>query len=346
VFYCQLPTTEGLVFERFSDAARRTVVLAQEQARLLRHDYIGTEHLLLGLLDEDNTAARILREMEVPPAEVRQRVIEVVGKGRKRARGHIPLTPRAKRSLELAAEQSRGAGHEQVGPEHLLHGMLAQADGVGVAILESLGVDRDLLRQRLSTAGGPADRPEGGDRVPDATLRAEAALGAAGAEPSSSRPDPALRIESYVARPEVVSSLLRDLPEWFGIDEAIEEYVARSAQLPTYTAVLDGEPVGVLVLEHHSDRVAELYVVAAARRLHRRGIGRALVDAAERDLTRAGTTYVQVKTLGASHPSPEYAATRRFYEALGYQGLEEYPAGTLWPGNPCLVMVKHLGCSA
>jgi GNAT superfamily N-acetyltransferase len=273
-------------------------------------------------------------------------VVEVVGKGRRQPRGHIPFTPRAKRSLELAAEQSRGAGHEQVGPEHLLLGLLAQADGVGVTILESLGVDLVLLRQRLGASHGPADRPEGGDRVPHAVLRVEASLTAAGAEPPSSRPDPALRIEREVPRPEVVVALLRELPEWFGIDEAIEEYVTRSAQLPSYTAVLDGEPVGVLVLEQHSDRVAELYVLATARRLHRRGIGRALVAAAERDLARGGTTYVQVKTLGASHPSPEYAATRRFYEALGYQGPEEYPADTLWPGNPCLVMVKHLGCSA
>jgi GNAT superfamily N-acetyltransferase len=179
--------------------------------------------------------------------------------------------------------------------------MLAQADGVGVTILESLGVDLVLLRQRLGATGGPAVRLEGGDQGPEATLAAF------GADRSSSGPDPALRIESGVARPEVVGSLLRELPEWFGIDEAIEEYVTRSAQLPTYTAVLDGEPVGVLVLEHYSDRVTELYVLATARRLHRRGIGRALVAAAERDLARAGTTYVQVKTLGASHPSPEYA---------------------------------------
>jgi GNAT superfamily N-acetyltransferase len=247
--------------------------------------------------------------------------------------------------LEIAAEQSRLAGHEQVGPEHLLQAMLAQADGVGVTVLESLGVDLVLLRQRLGATGGPAVRPEGADRAPHTVLRVEATLTAAGAE-SSSGPDPAVRIESGVPRPEVVDALLRELPEWFGIDEAIEEYVTRSAQLPTYTAVLDGDPVGVLVLEPHSDRVAELYVLATVRRLHRRGIGRALVEAAERDLARAGTTYVQVKTLGTSHPSPEYAATRRFYEALGYQGLEEYPADTLWPGNPCLVMVKHLGCSA
>jgi ATP-dependent Clp protease ATP-binding subunit ClpC len=104
--------------------------------------------------------------MEVHPAEVRQRVIEVVGLGRRQPRGHIPFTPRAKRSLELAAEQSRLAGHEQVGPEHLLQAMLAQADGVGVTVLESLGVDLVLLRQRLGATGGPAVRPEGGDRAP------------------------------------------------------------------------------------------------------------------------------------------------------------------------------------
>jgi hypothetical protein len=141
--------------------------------------------------------------------------------------------------------------------------MLVQADGVGVSILESLGVDLILLRQRLSAASGPPTAwSAGGGRVPDAALRAEARLAAAGAEPSSSRSDPALRIEREVARPEMVDSLLRELPEWFGIDEAIEEY----------------------------------------------------------------------------------AATRSFYEALGDQGLEEYPAGTIWPGDPCLVMGKHLGC--
>lgn len=149
-----------MVFERFSDAGRRTVVLAQEQARQLRHDEIGTEHLLLGLLDQDTTAARILGEMQVGPAEVRERVVEVVGKGRKRRRGQLPFTERAKRSLEIAAGEPRRAGRGRVGPEQVLQGMLAQAEGVGVVILEDLGVDLVLLRQRLSAAGElPADRP-------------------------------------------------------------------------------------------------------------------------------------------------------------------------------------------
>lgn len=155
-----------------------------------------------------------------------------------------------------------------------------------------------------------------------------------------------MRIEGTDPRPEVVEDLLRGLPEWFGIEEAVTDYVTRSAALPTYTASLDGGPVGVLVLEQHSDAVAEMYVLAVDRSAHRRGIGRALVAAAEADLARAGTAYLQVKTLGPSHPSPEYAATRDFYTALGYHGLEELPADTLWPGNPCLLLVKHLRCGA
>jgi ribosomal protein S18 acetylase RimI-like enzyme len=171
--------------------------------------------------------------------------------------------------------------------------------------------------------------------------------GSAAADDRSGRlvTGPDMRIERDVPRPDVVGSLLRDLPEWFGIEEAILEYVTRSAELPAYVAILEGVPVGVLVVEHHDDRSAEMYVLAVSRQVHRQGVGRALVEAAERDLARAGTAYLQAKTLGASHPAGEYAATRAFYAALGYQALEEFPADTLWPGNPCLVMVKHLECT-
>ncbi|MCC5948437.1 MAG: GNAT family N-acetyltransferase [Nitriliruptoraceae bacterium] len=154
-----------------------------------------------------------------------------------------------------------------------------------------------------------------------------------------------MQIEVDDARPAEVEALLRALPEWFGIDEAITDYVRRSATLPTYTARMHGAPVGVLVLERHNDRVAEMFLLVVHPDRHRRGIGRTLVAVAERDLLAAGTAFVQVKTLGASHPSPEYAATRAFYEALGYQGIEEFAADELWPGNPCLVMVKHLACA-
>lgn len=154
-----------------------------------------------------------------------------------------------------------------------------------------------------------------------------------------------LEITGVEPRPDLVERLLAELPEWFGIEEAVRVYVQRSTALPTYTAWLEGTPVGALVVEQHGPSTAEMDVLAVERRLHRHGVGRALVEHAENDLRRSGTSYLQVKTLGASDPSPEYAATRRFYEALGYCGVEEFAPGTVWPGDPCLLMVKHLGCS-
>lgn len=144
--------------------------------------------------------------------------------------------------------------------------------------------------------------------------------------------------------PGIVDTLLRELPEWFGIEEAIVEYVDRSGELPAYVASLGDDPVGVLVIEQHNPAAAEMYVLAVRRRSHRRGVGRALVEAAERDLRADGSQFLQVKTLGEGRPSPEYDDTRRFYEALGYRPLEEFPTDSLWPGNPCLLMVKHLSC--
>lgn len=144
--------------------------------------------------------------------------------------------------------------------------------------------------------------------------------------------------------PDDVGRLLRDLPEWFGIEEAVDGYVAAAQRLPTHVARDDdGVTVGVCLVEHHGDHTSEIHLLAVQRDHHRRGIGRALMAAVEEDLAADGREFVQVKTLGPSDPSPEYAATRRFYASLGYRHLEEFPADSLWPGNPCLVMVRHLG---
>lgn len=140
--------------------------------------------------------------------------------------------------------------------------------------------------------------------------------------------------------PEAVRALLRGLPEWFGIEEATEHYIEEARKLPTYAAAASGDVVGACLTKQHAERAAEIYLLAVERGRHRQGIGRALMEAAEADLADQGVEFLQVKTLGASHPSEEYAATRRFYEALGYQWLEE--TEDLWPGNPCLIMVKHL----
>ena len=140
--------------------------------------------------------------------------------------------------------------------------------------------------------------------------------------------------------PATVERLLRGLPEWFGIESSIAEYVEAAGRLPGLVAYEGDEPVGVLVLERHFPTAAEIHLMAVERSRHRRGVGRALVEAAERDARADGVTVMSVKTLGPSHPDPGYADTRRFYAALGYQPVEELP--DLWPGNPCLLMVHPL----
>ena len=121
--------------------------------------------------------------------------------------------------------------------------------------------------------------------------------------------------------PQAVETLLRSLPDWFGIDRAIVGYVDDARRLPTYLAVQDGAVVGALLLSRHFPVAAEVHLMAVEPSRHRRGIGRALLEAAEADLRAGGTRWLQVKTLGPSRPSAAYAATRAFYEACGFEPL-------------------------
>lgn len=133
---------------------------------------------------------------------------------------------------------------------------------------------------------------------------------------------------------------MRALPDWFGIESAVLDYVERSKSLPTYTAVVDGRVVGICLVKHHTKNASEIDLIIVEPTLHRRGIGAALLTAVEDDLIADGIEFLQAKTLGPSDPSPEYAATRHFYEALGFRALEEIEG--LWPGNPCLILIKYL----
>lgn len=153
---------------------------------------------------------------------------------------------------------------------------------------------------------------------------------------------PRWRVTTGEPAPASVDRLLRSLPEWFGIESAIQHYVESAHHLPTYLAwpAQGDEPVGVLLVTRHFPAAAEIHLMAVERELHRRGVGRALVSALETDLRADGAALLQVKTLGASHTDPGYELTRRFYQALGFLPLEENLA--LWPGNPCLIMVKAL----
>jgi len=139
------------MFERFTNQARRVVVLAQEEARMLDHNYIGTEHLLLGLLHEGRgSAARALQAMDVTLQAVRDQVIEIIGRGQAQQSGHIPFTPRAKKSLELSLREALQLGDGYIGTGHLLLGLFHQGDNVAVKILGSLGADLKDLRVRVT----------------------------------------------------------------------------------------------------------------------------------------------------------------------------------------------------
>ena len=138
------------MFERFTDRARRVIFLAQEEARMLNHDYIGTEHILLGLIHEgEGVAAKALESLGISLDAVRQQVEEIIGQGQQAPSGHIPFTPRAKKVLELAHREARALGHAYVGTEHILLGLIREGDGVAAQVLVKLGADLNRVRQQV-----------------------------------------------------------------------------------------------------------------------------------------------------------------------------------------------------
>ncbi|HLJ07928.1 MAG TPA: Clp protease N-terminal domain-containing protein, partial [Acidimicrobiia bacterium] len=138
------------MFERFTDRARRVVVLAQEEARLLNHNYIGTEHILLGLMHEgEGVAAKALESLGISLEAVRQQVEEIIGQGQQAPSGHIPFTPRAKKVLELSLREALQLGHNYIGTEHILLGLIREGDGVAAQVLVKLGADLNRVRQQV-----------------------------------------------------------------------------------------------------------------------------------------------------------------------------------------------------
>ena len=156
------------MFERFTDRARRVVVLAQEEARMLNHNYIGTEHILLGLIHEgEGVAAKALESLSISLGAVREQVQEIIGQGQQAPSGHIPFTPRAKKVLELSLREALQLGHNYIGTEHILLGLIREGEGVAAQVLVKLGADLNRVRQQViqllsgyqgkepATAGGP-----------------------------------------------------------------------------------------------------------------------------------------------------------------------------------------------
>jgi GNAT superfamily N-acetyltransferase len=156
-----------------------------------------------------------------------------------------------------------------------------------------------------------------------------------------------LQGEDYVIRGPllgqagVCAPILRALPQWFGIEQATLQYIQDIETLPTLTAWVGERAVGFVSFRQHNDYSAEVHVMGVLPEMHRRGIGRALLDRAEQILRQRGIEYLQVKTLSPSHPDEGYARTRAFYQAWGFRPLEEFP--DLWgEDNPCLLLVKGI----
>jgi ATP-dependent Clp protease ATP-binding subunit ClpC len=176
----------GETFERFTDRARRVLVLAQEEARLLNHSFIGTEHILLGLIAEgEGLAAQALAQLEVSRDEVRERIEETIGLSGSPSTGSPPFTPRAKKVMELSLREALQLGHNYIGTEHLLLGIVREGEGVAAQVLISLGADLPTVRQQVmlmlqgyhgfmerqrKTSGVANPRTSTGDPRPTASL--------------------------------------------------------------------------------------------------------------------------------------------------------------------------------
>src|SRR5881296_621538 len=162
------------MFERFTDRARRVVVLAQEEARMLNHNYIGTEHILLGLIHEgEGVAAKALESLGISLDAVRQQVEEIIGQGQQAPSGHIPFTPRAKKVLELSLREALQLGHNYIGTEHILLGLIREGEGVAAQVLQKLGADLNRARQQvIQLLQGYAGKGEGqpGEQSPQGSM--------------------------------------------------------------------------------------------------------------------------------------------------------------------------------
>ncbi|HEY1106411.1 MAG TPA: Clp protease N-terminal domain-containing protein, partial [Agromyces sp.] len=138
------------MFERFTDRARRVVVLAQEEAKMLNHNYIGTEHILLGLIHEgEGVAAKALESLGISLDAVREQVQDIIGQGQQQPTGHIPFTPRANKLLELSLREALQLGHNYIGTEHILLGLIREGEGVAAQVLVKLGADLNRVRQQV-----------------------------------------------------------------------------------------------------------------------------------------------------------------------------------------------------
>ncbi len=199
------------MFERFTDRARNVVVLAQDEARLLNHNYIGTEHILLGLIHEgEGVAAKALDLLGISLEAVRQQVEEIIGRGQQAPSGHIPFTPRAKKVLELSLREALQLGHNYIGTEHILLGLIREGKGVAAQVLVELGGNLDRVRQQVIAL--EQENPTTEELPPAArrrTVRTQASAAAeAFAHTERENADLAAKLDEILSRLDSISSRL------------------------------------------------------------------------------------------------------------------------------------------
>jgi ATP-dependent Clp protease ATP-binding subunit ClpC len=205
------------MFERFTDRARRAIVLAQEEARMLNHDYIGTEHILLGLIHEgEGVAAKVLESLAISLDAVRQQVKAIIGQGQQAPSGHVPFTPRAKKVLELSLREAGQLGHDYIGTEHILLGLVREGEGVAAQVLVGLGADLSRVRQQVVQL-----------------LQGHTAEGAIGAGPPVGKRGRARLIDEAEARIDSVDRRLAAIERWVGMrpdSHDLDQDIARAGR--------------------------------------------------------------------------------------------------------------------
>ncbi len=223
------------MFERFTDRARRVVVLAQEEARLLNHNYIGTEHILLGLIHEgEGVAAKALESLGISLEAVRAQVEEIIGQGGSSPSGHIPFTPRAKKVLELSLREALQLGHNYIGTEHILLGLIREGEGVAAQVLQKLGADLSRVRQQvIQLLSGYQGSKEAGAGT--------ATTGGGAAQSSESGPSGSLVLDQFGRN---LTQLAREkkLDPVIGREKEIERVMQVLSRRTKNNPVLIGEP--------------------------------------------------------------------------------------------------------
>jgi ATP-dependent Clp protease ATP-binding subunit ClpC len=209
------------VFERYTDRARRAVVLAQEETRMLNHNYIGTEHILLGLIHEgEGVAAKALESLGISLQAVRQQVQDVIGRGQQAPSGHIPFTPRANKVLELASREALQLGHNYIGTEHILLGLIREGEGVAAQVLVKLGADLNRVRQQVIQLlhGYQGKEPAGEGKQP------------AGDGPRLGKRERAQLMDDALGRIDALDRRLAAIERWVGMRPDVDDVDEEIAQ--------------------------------------------------------------------------------------------------------------------